>query len=485
MNEFRPDHHAPKAQDYFQTRRQFLSRYGTGFGLLGLASMLEPDLINPNAEAAKSFSPLAVKKPHFQTRAKRAIHIFAQGAPSHLDTWDYKPSLTRYDAARGGDMNGKPLPDIGGVAFASPVDYMKRGQSGVPVAEIWPELGQHIDDIAVINSMHTDIPAHEFASVMMNTGSGRLVKPSMGSWVTYGLGSENQNLPGFISLTPGGGPPGGSENWRSAFLPGSFQGTHINTREPRVERLIENIKNNYISMPEQRQQLDLLHQLNAVHSLNLKKEEQLEARIQAFELAFKMQTEATEVFDISKEPQSVRDMYGDTAQGRQMLIARRLLEKGVRFVQAWHGGWDHHSNLDTAIRNKAREVDQPIAAFIKDLKNRGMFEETLIIWSGEFGRTPTRQLPNGNNNFEVPGRNHNHRGFSAWMAGGGVKGGQRYGATDEFGYRAVSDKVHIHDLHATVLALLGFDHEKLTYRYNGRDFRLTDVYGNVVRDVIA
>lgn len=485
MNTFRPEQHAPNAQDYFQTRRQFLSRYGTGFGMLGLASMLQPDLVTSSTEAAQNFSPLAVKKPHFQSRAKRVIHIFAQGAPSQVDTWDYKPTLAKYDPARGMDMNGKPLPEIGGVAFASPIDYERKGRSGQHIAEIWPELGQYTDDLAIINSMHTDIPAHEFASVMMNTGSGRLVKPSVGSWVTYGLGSENQNLPGFISLTPGGGPPGGSENWRSAFLPGAYQGTQINTREARVDRLIENITNKYISLPEQRQQLDLLHQLNAVHSLNLKKEEQLEARIQAFELAFKMQTEATEVFDITKEPQSIRDMYGDTPQGRQMLIARRLLEKGVRFVQAWHGGWDHHSNLDNAIRNKAREIDGPIAAFIKDLKQRGMFDETLIVWSGEFGRTPTRQLPNASASYEVPGRNHNHRGFSSWLAGGGVRGGIRYGATDEFGYRAVQDKVHIHDLHATILALLGFDHEKLTYRYNGRDFRLTDVYGNVVKKIIA
>lgn len=485
MNTFRPEQHAPNAQDYFQTRRQFLSRYGTGFGMLGLASMLQPELVTSSTEAAQNFSPLAVKKPHFQSRAKRVIHIFAQGAPSQVDTWDYKPTLTKYDPARGMDMNGKPLPDIGGVAFASPIDYERKGRSGQQIAEIWPELGKYADDLAIVNSMHTDIPAHEFASVMMNTGSGRLVKPSVGSWVTYGLGSENQNLPGFISLTPGGGPPGGSENWRSAFLPGAYQGTQINTREARVDRLIENITNKYITLPEQRQQLDLLHQLNAVHSLNLKKEEQLEARIQAFELAFKMQTEATEVFDITKEPQSIRDMYGDTPQGRQMLIARRLLEKGVRFVQAWHGGWDHHSNLNNAIRNKAREIDGPIAAFIKDLKQRGMFDETLIVWSGEFGRTPTRQLPNASASYEVPGRNHNHRGFSSWLAGGGVRGGIRYGATDEFGYRAVQDKVHIHDLHATILALLGFDHEKLTYRYNGRDFRLTDVYGNVVKKIIA
>ena len=289
MNRFRVEEHTPHLPDFFQTRRQFLSRFGTGFGLMALADIMGPDLAQNTVNAAQNFSPFAVKKPHFVPTAKRVIHIFAQGAPSQVDTWDFKPQLERFDPARGSDNQGKPLPDIGGVAFASPVTYEQQGQSGTPVAEIWPYVGQHIDDIAVINSMHTDIPAHEFASVMMNTGSGRLVKPSVGSWVTYGLGSENQNLPGFISLVPGGGPPGGSENWRSAFLPGAYQGTMINTRETRIERLIENIKNNYISLPEQRQQLDLLHQLNAVHSMNLKKEEQLEARIQAFELAYAMQ----------------------------------------------------------------------------------------------------------------------------------------------------------------------------------------------------
>ena len=297
------EQHSAKLADYFTTRRQFLNRFGTGFGMMGLASLLQENLTS-SAQAAPNFSPLAVKQPHFRVKAKRVIHIFANGAPSQVDTWDPKPGLQQFDPGRGSDNSSKPLPNIGGVAFASPIDYAPQGQSGVQVSEIFPEIGKHIDDIAVIRSMHTDIPAHEVASIMMNTGSLRLVKPSVGSWVTYGLGSENQNLPGFISLMPGGQPPGGSENWRSAFLPGAFQGTPINTRETRVERLIENIKNNYISQGEQRQQLDLLHQLNAVHSLNLKKEEQLEARIQSFEMAYKMQIEATDALISARSPKA-------------------------------------------------------------------------------------------------------------------------------------------------------------------------------------
>jgi len=316
--------------------------------------------------------------------------------------------------------------------------------------------------------------------VMMNTGSTRLVKPSVGAWLTYGLGTENQNLPGFIALSPGGVSP---QNLRAAFLPGAYQGTSVNTQNTSVEKLIENIKNNYVSLPEQRKQLDLLHQLNEVHSQNLRKDAQLEARLQAYELAYQMQMEATDAFDINKEPENIRELYGvNTQQGRQMLIARRLLEKGVRFVQVWHGGWDHHSNLATSLRNKATECDKPIAALLTDLKQKGMFDDTLILWGGEFGRSPTAD---GNVAGGAPGRTHNNRAFSMWLAGGGVKGGITYGATDEFGSRAVENKVHIHDLHATILRLLGFDHEKLTYRYNGRDFRLTDVYGEVVREVIA
>jgi uncharacterized protein (DUF1501 family) len=294
------------------------------------------------------------------------------------------------------------------------------------------------------------------------------------------LGTENQNLPGFIALAPGGV---GADNLRCAFLPGAYQGTSVNTANTQIDRLIENIKNKYVSLPEQRKQLDLLHQLNEVHAQNLKKDGQLEARLQAYELAYQMQLEATDAFDISKESKETRELYGDNTQlGRQMLIGRRLLEKGVRFVQVWHGGWDHHNNLETALRNKAGECDKPVAALLTDLKQKGMLKDTLVIWGGEFGRSPSAD---GNVTGNTPGRNHNGRAFSLWMAGGGIKGGQIYGATDELGYAAVENKVHIHDLHATILHVLGFNHEKLTYRYNGRDFRLTDVYGNVVKGILA
>jgi membrane-anchored protein YejM (alkaline phosphatase superfamily) len=317
---------------------------------------------------------------------------------------------------------------------------------------------------------------------MMNTGSLRLAKPSMGSWAVYGLGTQNQNMPGFVSLRPGSGiPPGGTQNWQSAFLPGVFQGTSVNTQVNSVEEMIQNIRNPYVSVGEQRRQLDLIHELNEIHAQNLQKDAQLEARIEAYEIAFKMQSEATDVFDYTKEPQAIKELYGNSPQGRQLLIARRLVERGVRFVQVWAGGWDHHNDIQTRLPEKAKEIDQPLAALLTDLKQRGMLEDTLVIWGGEFGRTVTKDR-NGN---DKPGRDHNSKGFSMWMAGGGVKGGTIHGATDEFGAHAIENKVHIHDLHATVLKLLGFDHTKLTYRYNGRDFRLTDVAGEIVNGIIA
>ena len=463
-----------RLEDIILSRRQFLNRFGMGFGALSLTGLVGMGLLPaPEAGAVESFSPLAPRQPHFTPKAKRILHIFASGAPSHIDTWDPKPELDK--------INDKNLPgDGGGVAFASPYKFKKMGKSGTEVSQVFPLIGQHIDDIAVIRSMYTDIPDHAAATVMMNTGSTRLVKPSLGSWLTYGLGTENQNLPGFIALSPGGV---GAENLRSAFLPGAYQGTSVNTQNATIERMIENIKNNYTSLPEQRRQLDLLHQLNEINSQNLKKDAQLEARLQAYELAYQMQLEATDAFDISKEPEDIRALYGaDTQQGRQMLTARRLLDKGVRFVQVWHGGWDHHNNLETSLARKAEECDKPIAGLLTDLKQRGMLKDTLVIWGGEFGRSPSAD---GNMAGGTPGRNHNGRAFSMWMAGGGIKGGMTYGSTDEFGARAVENKVHIHDLHATILWLLGFDHEKLTYRYNGRDFRLTDVYGNVVKSVMA
>jgi hypothetical protein len=460
--------HRPQPQDFFQTRRGFLNRFGMGFAGLSLASLLGESLAG-RAHAAAS-SPLAPRQPHFPAKAKRVIHIFAQGGPTHLDTWDPKPSLAKH-ADQKVDL-------IGGVPLPSPFKFTKTGKSGVEVSEIFPQLGKQIDELAVIRSMHTDIPSHEFATVLMNTGSGRLVKPSLGSWVLYGLGTENQNLPGFVALGAG---LGGSQNYRSAFLPGAYQGTPVQQAGGNIEKIIQNIRNYQLPLAEQREQIDLLQKLNEKHAENLKREADLEARIQSYELAFKMQTEATDAFDISKESAATRELYGDTPMARQMLTARRLVEKGVRFVQVWHGGWDHHSNVALNARRKAAEIDQPVAALIADLKQRGMLEDTLIVWGGEFGRTPRHDR----GGRAEPGRDHHNRGFSCWLAGGGVKGGTIYGATDEFGYNAVQDKVHVHDLHATILALLGFDHEKLTYRHNGRNFRLTDVYGNVVKNIIA
>jgi len=466
--------HDFRPEQFFQTRRQFLRRFGMGMGALSLASILGPELLLPPSALAADISSLTPKAPPFPAKAKHVVHIFAQGAPSHIDTFDPKPALIKYD--------GKPIPGMSGVAMQSPFKFEKRGKSGIEVSEVFPHLGEHVDDMAIIRSMWTDIPAHEVATVMMNTGSLRIAKPSLGSWAVYGLGTENQNMPGFISLRPGSGlPPGGSQNWQAAFLPGVFQGTSINTQSPSVEEMIQNIKNPYIPVAEQRRQLDLIHQLNELHSQNLQKDALLEARIEASEIAFKMQASATDAFNINQEPEAIRQMYGNSAQGRQLLIARRLIERGVRVVQVWAGGWDHHNDIEDRLKKTAGEIDQPVGAFLTDLKQRGLLNETLVVWGGEFGRKPTRDR-NGNDN---PGRDHNNQGFCSWMAGGGVKGGTVYGATDEFGTKAVENRVHVHDLHATILALLGFDHKKLTYRYNGRDFRLTDVAGEVVKGVIA
>ncbi len=474
-----PNEHSARLEDLFATRRQFLNRFGLGLGALSLASMFNPaELLGAaphavEAAAAAAGNPLAPRAPHFPAKAKAVIHVFAQGAPSQVDTWDPKPTLTR--------MDGKTLPD-GGIGMASPFKFEKKGKSGIEVSEVFPNLGNHVDEMAVIRSMWTDIPAHEVATVFMNTGSLRLSRPSIGSWAVYGLGTQNQNLPGFISLRPGGGLPlGGTSNWQPSFLPGVYAGTSINTSAQTVFQMIQNIRNQYTSTAEQRRALDYVQQLNEVHAQNLQKEAALEARLEAYEIAFRMQAEATDAFDVNKEPANIRELYGNSAQGKQMLIARRLVERGVRFVQVWAGGWDHHQDLETRLTQKAEEVDKPLAALLTDLKQRGLLDSTLVVWGGEFGRKPTKDR-NGNDN---PGRDHNNRAFSTWLAGGGVKGGTVYGATDEFGAKAVQDKVHVHDLHATMLHLLGFDHTKLTYRSNGRDFRLTDVAGSVVKGIVA
>jgi hypothetical protein len=464
--------HSASVEDLFLTRRQFLQRAGMGIGALSLATLFGNELFTPSARAMEEEATLLPKTPPLPCKAKHVVHVFAQGAPSHVDTWDPKPGLAKYD--------GQPIPGMDGVAMASPFKFSKKGQSGIDVSEVFPHLGEVADDLCVVRSCYTDIPAHEVATLMMNTGS-RLVRPSMGSWLLYGLGTENQNMPGFISLRPGGSPPGGTGNWQSAFLPGIYQGVSINTKVPTLDQLIENIRNPNTPLVEQRRQLDLVHKLNELHSQNLQKDAQLESRLQAFEMAFKMQTEATDAFDLHKEPESIRQLYGRSPQGNQMLIARRLIERGVRVVQVWAGGWDHHQDLQEKLPERAKDIDQPLAAFITDLKQRNLFDETLIIWGGEFGRKPMRDRNGGDN----PGRDHNSKAFTTVLAGGGVRGGMIHGATDEFGAAAVQDKVHVHDLHATVLALMGFDHKKLTYRYNGRDFRLTETYGEVIQPVIA
>jgi hypothetical protein len=457
-----------------------------GFASLGLTQLLATEVVC--GLSPTSINPLSPRAPHFPARAQRVIHLFMNGGPSHVDTFDPKPLLERYA--------GKPLPRENlrterrtGAAFPSPFRFAKHGQSGMEISDLFPNVARCADDLCVIRSMHADVPNHEPSLMLMNCGEARLIRPSVGSWVTYGLGSENQNLPGFIALCPGGYPIQETQNWQSAFLPGAYQGTYIDTRFTDLDRLIENIRNRSMSMAQQRHQLDLLHQLNQRHMEQRPGESQLEARIQSFELAFRMQRDAEEAFNINLEPQPVRQMYGPGVQGRQLLIARRLLEKGVRFIQVWHGQgqpWDSHDDLEVNHRRLARECDQAIAALLTDLKQRGMLDSTLVIWGGEFGRTPTVELPTpGANAGRINGRDHNNHGFTMWLAGGGVKGGFVYGATDEFGFAAAEKRVHVHDLHATILYLLGFDHERLTYRYAGRDFRLTDVHGRVVRDLIA
>ena len=483
------NHHAPNPEHLALTRRDFLCRCGMGMGALGLTSLLGNLGFAGCANASESFlSPLAPKAPHFAPKAKRIIHIFANGGPSHVDTFDPKPSLTKY-AGKALPMENLPTERKTGAAFGSPFKFRKYGQSGIEVSDLFPNVAECIDDIAIIRSMHADIPNHEPSLLLMNCGEARLIRPSMGSWVTYGLGSENQNLPGFISMCPGGYPIQESQNWQSGFLPGVYQGTYIDTKNTKIEQLIENIKNNYVSRPEQRAQLDLLQKLNQQHQAKRKEDAQIEARIESFELAFRMQMDAADAFDTSKEPEHIQKMYGEGTQARQLLIARRLVERGVRFVQVWHGAgqpWDNHDDIEQNHGKLAKECDQAIGALLKDLKQRGMLKDTLVIWGGEFGRTPTVELPKpGSNAGKINGRDHNHHGFSMWLAGGGARGGYVHGATDEFGFQAVEKKVHVHDLHATILWLLGFDHEKLTFRHAGRDFRLTDVHGHVVNDLIA
>ena len=450
-----------------------------GMGAVGLANTMA------TAFGADPPNPLAAHAPHFAPKAKRVIHFFLNGGPSHVDTFDPKPALAKYA--------GQPLPNENlrterktGAAFPSPFAFQRYGQSGLEISELFAKTAQHADRIAVVRSMVAQVPNHEPSLMLMNCGDSVQARPSVGSWVLYGLGTENQNLPGFVSMCPGGYPVKDAENWQSGFLPGVYQGTFIDPQHTEVEKLIENIRSPHATAAIQRRQLDLLRELNAAHLEARENDSLLDARIQSFELAYRMQMEATDAFDLSREPAAIRAIYGEHVHGRQTLIARRLLERGVRFVQLWHGAgqpWDHHENIEAGLRRDAGQIDQPIAALLADLDQRGMLEDTLVVFGGEFGRTPTVEMSDAGKS--KLGRDHNPYGFSVWLAGGGIKGGTVHGATDEFGFGAVEKRTSVHDLHATMLHCLGFDHERLTYRHAGRDFRLTDVEGNVVREILA
>ncbi len=467
----------------YLNRRDVLRRSALGFGSLGLASIFCSDgLLAQENESADS-NPLSAKTPHFPGRAKRVVHFFLNGGPSHVDTFDPKPSLEKYA--------GKPLVSTltterkTGAPFPSPFKFQRYGESGIEVSDLFSRTAQHIDDIAVIRSMYAEVPNHEPSLMLMNCGDSVQTRPSMGSWLMYGLGTENQNLPGFIAMCPGGLPIKDNENWQSAFLPGAYQGTYVDSQHQEIRKLIENIEHAQISTEDQRRQLDLLERLNNRHRA-VRIDQRLEARIQSYELAFRMQRDAREAFDISDEPQHVLDMYGAGVHGRQTLIVRRLLERDVRYVQLWHGAgqpWDSHENIKHNHQALANQLDQPIAALLTDLKQRGMLDDTLVLWGGEFGRTPTVELGKGGDAKQ--GRDHNHWGFSVWLAGGGIKGGTVYGSTDEFGFQAQENPTSVHDLHATMLHCLGLNHKQLTYRYAGRDFRLTDVHGEVVHEILV
>jgi hypothetical protein len=455
------------------SRREMLRTMGVGFGSLGLAAVLAGE-----ASAAPGESnPLAPKPTHYPAKAKRIIHLFMNGGPSQVDTFDPKPALEKF----AGQVPPESLFPRGrskGKLMPSPFKFVKAGQSGIEVSEIYPHIAKCIDDICVIRSMHTNLPNHEPSFLMMNSGEGQPTRPCMGSWLTYGLGSENQNLPGYVVLCPGS-PTVGPQLWSNSFLPGIYQGTHINNSNIDPKTIIRDINNRYVSQPVQRRQMDLLQQLNRKHLAARGEDAQLEGRIASLEMAFRMQFEAQEAFDLQKETQATRELYGNGQFANGCLLARRLVERGVRMVQVYYGGgqpWDDHGDIMNH-KNHAQQSDQAIAALLTDLKSRGLLQDTLIVWGGEFGRTPSSE--------GAKGRDHNNLGFSMWMAGGGIKGGQAYGATDELGFAAVDQRMHVHDLHATILHLMGLNHEKLTFRYSGRDFRLTDVHGHVVDGLLA
>lgn len=465
--------------DVLFSRRNSLKTISSGFGYLAFAALAHKQALAESVLTGRT-GPLDPKTPHFAPRAKRVIFLSMQGAPSHLDTFDYKPKLN--------EDNGKPGAhdtNRGAKILGSPWEFKQHGQGGLWMSELFPKLSKHADDLCMLKGMHTDMPNHPQAQTQMHTGNFQFVRPSLGAWSLYGLGTENTNLPGFVTLNPSRN----AQHFGSAFLPAIYQGAKFggDSRRRRNaasvdQAAIPNIKNPDLSPKQQRQQLDFIQQLNA----NKLREDQhhpgVEGAIESFELAFRMQDTLPEVMNLSGESKQMLDLYGvdgsDTDSfGRQCLLARRFVESGVRFVEISHGSWDHHRALSEDLPARCNEIDKPIQGLLTDLKQRDMLKDTLVIWAGEFGRTPHGQGGDG--------RDHNHKGYTTWMAGGGVKGGFSYGATDEHGYEAVEGRMHIHDWHATILHLLGLDHEKLTYRHAGRDFRLTDVHGVVAKDILA
>ncbi|MFN7889383.1 MAG: DUF1501 domain-containing protein [Pirellula sp.] len=462
-----------------QTRREALRKMGAGMGSIGLASLL-----GQQAAYADATSPLAPKQPHFPSHAKRVIQLFMPGGPSQVDTFDHKPLLAKHAGERPEIVNRKSLRNTQMGLMPSPFGFQQYGQSGKWVSDIFPETAKCVDDICFVHSMYTDIPEHAGAILMSNLGSLQPNRPSMGSWLLYGLGAETENLPGFVAMSPVAQPRGKSANWSNSFLPGAYAGSYVNIREMKPDAALRDLKN-AAALPEgQRKQVDLLAKLNHLHLEKLQQDQQLEAAIQAMEMAFRMQFSVPEVFDVSKESQATLDLYGESEFAKGCLIARRLIEQGVRVVQLSHSisgydiAWDTgHNDIVNGHAELAKACDQGIAALLKDLKSRGLLEDTLVVWGGEFGRAPTSE--------GAKGRDHDHYGYTIWMAGGGVKPGFSYGATDEFGLSAVENRMHVHDLHATILHLMGLDHKRLTYRYSGRDYRLTDVHGNVIHELIA
>jgi hypothetical protein len=469
------------------TRREALCRMGGGFGMMAFAGVVSQSLAR-------------AQQPHHTPRAKHVIFLFMNGGLSQVDSFDPKPMLDKY--------HGQPLP-TGAVAterktgtlLRSPFQFKKYGQCGMEVSELFPNVGEMADDICWIRSVYTDIPNHEPSMLMMNTGFSQAGRPSLGSWLTYGLGTENKNLPGFVVLCPDVPTTVGPPLWSSAFLPPMTQGSFISDKpgdrqsaelliEPDFDpkNMIRYIYNDKFVQPEQRRELDLLEKLGQLQTAREKANDpQLEATIQSMETAYRMQTEAPDVFDLRKESDANRKMYGPGSTARGCMLAVRLVEKGVRMVQVYYGKgdpWDAHSDINQHRKN-AKDSDQPFAAVIKDLKARGLWQDTLVVCGSEFGRTPVLEVGGGAGGAGANGRDHNPFGFTMWLAGGAVKGGTIYGATDDFGFKAIEKPVHVHDIHATILHIMGIDHTRLTYRYSGRDFRLTDVSGNVLKEILA